>query len=816
VLSLRAGWALLALSLCMLASASRARAAAPEAEPEGIHKIQHVVMIMQENRSFDSYFGTYPGANGIPGGVCLPDPQHGGCQAPFYNPSEKNFGGPHGIEAAAGDIDGGKMDGFIKEAEVRRKCQEIEPDCNPCTGAGLEAEERCDDVMGYHDARQLPNYWKYAEKFALQDNLFESLASWSLPEHLNLVSGWSAVCPKGDTNPFDCVNSIEPESPAHSLEGPLVPGKTTYAWTDITYLMAKHNISWRYFIFEGSEPDCDDDESVECKPKPLNHVVPGIWNPLPDFSDVSQDGQLGNIQSLSNYYTDVRNQETCGLPQVSWVVPNLKVSEHPRSAIATGQTYVTTLINSIMRSPCWGSTAIFLSWDDWGGFYDHVAPPQVDANGYGLRVPGLVISPYAKTGYVDHQQLSHDAYLKFIEDDFMSGERLNPLTDGRPDPRPDAREEAAGLGDLSEDFDFSQPPRPPLLLSPHPAAGPPSKPPGTIQQPPTVISGEASSITRTTAALSGSVNPNLGMISACRFEFGTTTDLGASVPCASLPEYGEHPEAAEAALEGLNPGADYFYRLTATNNIGETTFGSTRTFATQGSELLPAIGRCVADPSHTARYTDAACVTLSAGADSGSFAWQPGAVASGFKGKLAASKLGAKGAWQVRCSGGSFSGAVTDPSRISATLVLEGCTDVKSKQPCTSAGSSPGTISSAPLSGDVGFIASGEHPSVGIDLKPASGTSVSEYECTNGISAQISESGSVIGATSANAMSKSFLLQMVVKAGHQVPEAFEGAPTDVLSATIAPQSGAGSQAPSSFSVKLKGSYDEALEIKASQ
>jgi Phosphoesterase family len=163
-------------------------------------------------------------------------------------------------------------------------------------------------------------------------------------------------------------------------------------------------------------------------------------------------------------------------------MPNSKVSEHPPALVSNGQAYVTTLVNSIMRSPCWGSTAIFLSWDDWGGFYDHVVPPVIDGNGYGFRVPGLVISPYAKAGYVDHQQLSHDAYLKFIEDDFMGGQRLNPATDGRPDSRPDVREEAPGLGNLVEDFDFNQSPRPPLLLPTHPAPGPASCPPGAALQ----------------------------------------------------------------------------------------------------------------------------------------------------------------------------------------------------------------------------------------------------------------------------------------------------------------------------------------------
>ena len=129
---------------------------------------------------------------------------------------------------------------------------------------------------------------------------------------------------------------------------------------------------------------------------------------------------------------------------------------------------MTGVINEVMRSPDWNSTAIFLCWDDWGGFYDHVRPPKVDALGYGLRVPALVISPYARRGYVDHHVLSQDAYLKFIEDDFLRGQRLNPRTDGRPDPRPDVRESARILGNLANDFNFHQKPRPPLILPLHP------------------------------------------------------------------------------------------------------------------------------------------------------------------------------------------------------------------------------------------------------------------------------------------------------------------------------------------------------------
>ncbi|MDP9225057.1 MAG: phospholipase, partial [Actinomycetota bacterium] len=156
------------------------------------------------------------------------------------------------------------------------------------------------------------------------------------------------------------------------------------------------------------------------------------------------------------------------LPSVSWIVPGKKNSDHPPASLADGQAWVTHVVNAVMRSSEWKSSAIFVTWDDWGGFYDHVVPPRIDSAGYGLRVPAFVISPYAKRHFVDHQVLSFDAYLKFIEDDFLNGARIDPRTDGRPDSRPNVREEAPQLGNLVKDFDFSRR-RGRLLLLPRPS-----------------------------------------------------------------------------------------------------------------------------------------------------------------------------------------------------------------------------------------------------------------------------------------------------------------------------------------------------------
>src|SRR5947209_5938904 len=214
------------------------RAAAERATGLGIHKIKHVVIIMQENRSFDSYFGTYPGADGIPGlagnpgrMVCMPDPLRHRCTKPYHNRKDVNYGGPHDHVAYDTDLHDGRMDGFIRS---RQTCTNaFDPkDCVKLLSV---------DMMGYHDQREIPNYWTYAKDFVLQDHMFEPNASWSLPAHLFLVSEWSAFCTAA-ANPFSCINNDEVPNLPTDFGGPHEP--PDYAWTDLTYPLHRHHVSW--------------------------------------------------------------------------------------------------------------------------------------------------------------------------------------------------------------------------------------------------------------------------------------------------------------------------------------------------------------------------------------------------------------------------------------------------------------------------------------------------------------------------------------------------------------------------------------------
>ncbi len=447
--------------------------------------IRHVIVITQENRSFDHYFGTFPGADGIPAGACLPyDASHpgAGCLAPYRDPHDINAGGPHGASDAEADLDNGitadLMDGFV--AQEIRGWSRLGCSQHPGTAICLDLVdgEARHDVMGYHTADDIPNYWAYATRFVLQDRLFEGVRSYSAASHLDRVSEWSAVC-RDQHDARTCRTSPQPPKPSRN---------TSYPWASLFQLFDTKGVSWRQYLATGSEPDCEDDE-MTCGPQPIQSPqVPSIWNPALFFNWVKGQGPGYVAQHVVGIDQFILDAQGGSLPQVAWVAPNGAVSEHPPGGVTAGMEYVTALVNAVMQGPDWNSTAIFLTWDDWGGFYDHVAPPNVDMNatskpiqGFGLRVPGIMISPYARSGTIDHQLLSLDLYATFVEDLFLGGARLDPVALGNPDTRPTIRDALTSatfldghsepIGNLMNEFDFTQAPMPAMVLSTHIPAG---------------------------------------------------------------------------------------------------------------------------------------------------------------------------------------------------------------------------------------------------------------------------------------------------------------------------------------------------------
>jgi phospholipase C len=441
--------------------------------------IQHVIFIMQENRSFDNYFGTYPGADGIPAGTCIPlNPANPslGCVAPYHDQTDAQGGSNHDNVAAMADIDNGltsfKMDGFVAEQilKIASICAK-DPNNAICTGGSTGITRH--DVMGYHTATEVSSYWAYAQHFVLQDRFFSSQRGFSLPAHYYLSSEWSATC-TNQTVTLSCNSDANPSSPTK---------KTVLPWSSLFQFLDVNHVSWKWYLGEGQEPDCADDTD-DCPPQIQTATIGSVWNPAPIYAWVKSQGSAylaAHNPTTNQLLGDLASGQ---LAQVSWVVPSVQYSEHPTDPITPGMEYVTSIVNAVMQSPYWANTAIFISWDDWGGFYDHVVPPNVDyppgnatVLGYGLRVPGLMISAYARRGLIDHQLLSFDNYARLVEDLFIGGTRLNPAALGNPDNRPDERDgltrvtfpdgHKETVGTLLKEFNFTQKPLPPLVLNAH-------------------------------------------------------------------------------------------------------------------------------------------------------------------------------------------------------------------------------------------------------------------------------------------------------------------------------------------------------------
>ncbi len=394
------------------------RPAAQHRADRGLDKITHVIWIIQENHSFDNYFGTFPGADGIPLSTCLPKlPGGKSCVKPFHMPKgEPVCDLNHLWNAAHAAYDNGHMDGFVWA------------EGSPYT-------------MGHYDQQDIPNYWAYARHFTLCDHFFSSLMGPSDPNHLYTVAAQSGGL-------VGVASLKAAERFLGELDG--------FTFASMVGLFGRSNISWKYY--------------VETRPVPPGQSAGGLrypdpkiyngWNVLPGFKNVrTNPAMMARLVDLKEYFTDLRQGS---LPQVCWIVPDDQDSEHPPEAaapVAQGMWYVTRLVNALMESQYWKDSVVFLTWDDYGGFYDHVPPPQVDAYGYGPRVPTLVISPYAKRHYISHYTYDFTSMLKFMEERFG----LPPLTTR------DAR-----ANDMLHCFDFKQKPISPFII-PIPPDLPPSR-----------------------------------------------------------------------------------------------------------------------------------------------------------------------------------------------------------------------------------------------------------------------------------------------------------------------------------------------------
>jgi phospholipase C len=358
-------------------------------QPSG--HIDHILFLIQENRTFDSYFGTYPGAEGFPQGLKVPL-QPGGTPtiAPFHLTSRSTHSMPHRWAAAHAAMNGGKMDGFI------------------------EAEHSM-NTMGYYDGTDIPNYWAYAGQFILADNFFSSLAGPSLPNHLYTVAAQSG----------GLVDNMK-QPPAEGFD-----------FSTMAELLGASGISWKYY---GGDAD----------PEAF-----GFWNPLPGFKTFMDSKELrSHLVDNTEYFHDLREGR---LPAVAWIVPNFTESEHPPADIQLGMWYVTSFVNALMKSQYWQNTVLIITWDDYGGFYDHVAPPQVDKYGYGPRVPAIIVSPYVQPGLIDHTLYDFTSVLRFIEDRF----NLKALTD---------RDKNANS--LGQSLNLTQKPLAPFLIKGAPGLAP--------------------------------------------------------------------------------------------------------------------------------------------------------------------------------------------------------------------------------------------------------------------------------------------------------------------------------------------------------
>jgi phospholipase C len=393
-------YVLCVLAISVLFPTASAFTDMPQKTTKSKTPIQHFVVLMQENHTFDNYFGTYPGANGIPQGTCMPvnplDKKNTECIEPFHIGDRPIDDLDHSLSTFNFQYNDGKMNGFVYALNQRNQ-----------NGAM---------AMGYYDDRDLPYYWNLADEYVLFDNFFSSDHGGSFANHMY----WASAHPGGDEF-----------------------AKNGYADIETIFdRLEERGVSWKFYV-QNYDPQITYRALSQISGNRASQV---IWVPLLNIDRFIDDPKLAShIVDLNQYFVDLENGT---LPEVAYIAPS-GASEHPPGSIRSGQKFVKSLIQALMRSDSWDSSAFLLLYDDWGGWYDHVAPPQVDKNGYGMRVPALLISSYARHGHIDSTLLDFTSVLKFIEENW--------------DIKPLAARDAQAKSFMSA-FDFSMSPREPAFI----------------------------------------------------------------------------------------------------------------------------------------------------------------------------------------------------------------------------------------------------------------------------------------------------------------------------------------------------------------
>jgi phospholipase C len=400
------------VGLILLLSACSSGAASPPLLQVAAQKIKHIVFFIKENRTFDNYFGTYPGANGATTAIDSEGEtillQHEQDQVPDID---------HSFEGAKDAYNNGKMDSFnlLNGANTTYKTRRTNPYANNSLTQMYQSD--------------IPNYWLYAQNFVLGDNMFSSLMGPSFPNHLYTIAAQSGGVidnPPSDTVGWGCDVPNE-QVKVMSSNGSRHLQEACFNFQTLADELDAKGYSWRYYA-------------------PPAGGFGYHWSAFDAIKHIRYGKDWQYVVPTQQFKQDAANGT---LPTVSWIVTPSDDSEHPPASVCVGENWTVQMLNSLMRGPDWSSTAVFLTWDDFGGFYDHVAPQQIDSYGLGFRVPLLVISPYAKKGYIDHTQYEFSSMLRFAED------TLGLPTLAKRDK---------GANDMFNAFDFTQKARAPLIL----------------------------------------------------------------------------------------------------------------------------------------------------------------------------------------------------------------------------------------------------------------------------------------------------------------------------------------------------------------